>query len=147
MRRTAILLAAFLFMTFTSAYGLEFHGLNIPDHFAVDNQTLALNGCGLRTKFFFKIYAGALYTPVKVTQPTQLYRNDLPKVIRMQFIYHRVSASQMRGTYSDDFDDVKPGFSSTSEGQAFLNAFRFDVPEGDVVSLVFHADGALDITH
>lgn len=145
MRKSIPLLVTLLLLTFTSAYGREFAGVSIPETCTIDGQVLRLNGCGLRTKFFFKIYAGALYTPDRVTRAADLYKNDLPKVIRMHFIYHRVSASQMRDAFADDFDNNIPGFSKTADARAFSRVFSFDVPAGDVIDLVFHADGALTI--
>ena len=103
MRKILLLLIALSCLTFTSAYGRECAGILIPETCTVDGQVLSLNGCGLRTKFFLKIYAGALYTPAKITQASSLYRSDQPKVIRMRFIYRRVSAGRMRDAFAEKF--------------------------------------------
>lgn len=41
----------------------EDRGVDFPDTVAVDGESLVLNGVGTRTKFFFKVYHGALYLP------------------------------------------------------------------------------------
>ena len=43
----------------------ELAGVKLADSVQVGGQTLVLNGAGIRTKFFFKIYVGALYLPQK----------------------------------------------------------------------------------
>ena len=41
--------------------------VTLPDTVTVGNQTLVLNGMGLRTKLFIKVYVGGLYLEKKST--------------------------------------------------------------------------------
>ena len=50
-----------------SVSALELAGVQLADKAQVGNASLQLNGAGIRTKFFFKIYVGALYLPQKQT--------------------------------------------------------------------------------
>jgi hypothetical protein len=50
-----------------NANAMEVAGVKLADSVNVGNQDLVLNGAGLRTKFFFKIYVAALYLPAKQT--------------------------------------------------------------------------------
>jgi len=55
------LIAIFLLCLSTQVMALELEGVRLDDKAQLGNATLQLNGAGLRTKFFFKVYVGALY--------------------------------------------------------------------------------------
>ena len=52
----------------------------------VADKTLALNGTGIRTKFFLKIYAAGLYLPVKVTTPQDVFKSPGPKRLKVSVL-------------------------------------------------------------
>jgi len=43
----------------------EVAGVKVGDNAQVGAQTLVLNGAGIRSKWMFKVYVGALYLPQK----------------------------------------------------------------------------------
>jgi len=55
------LIALLLLCLSTQAFALELEGARLDDKVQVGNTTLQLNGAGMRTKLFFKVYIGALY--------------------------------------------------------------------------------------
>lgn len=60
--------AAILLATMLAAVPLqaaEVGGIRIEDQIRSGNTDLILNGAGIRTKLFFKVYVGALYLPKK----------------------------------------------------------------------------------
>ena len=61
-------LALLVYAVFLAAPALaaEVAGVTLAETAAVGGQTLVLNGAGLRSKFFFRIYVGSLYVPRKV---------------------------------------------------------------------------------
>ena len=63
MKKILLLLCAVLLSG--NAAAKEFAGVDLADSVQLGAQTLVLNGAGIRTKFFFKIYVGALYLPQK----------------------------------------------------------------------------------
>lgn len=50
-----------------NAAALELAGVKLADTAQLGKVSLQLNGAGIRSKFFFKIYVGALYLPQKQT--------------------------------------------------------------------------------
>ncbi|MFZ5556048.1 MAG: chalcone isomerase family protein [Pseudomonadota bacterium] len=59
-------LAAVAFLALAaSAMAAEVAGVKLDDKAQVGNSDLVLNGAGVRTKVFFKVYVGALYLPAK----------------------------------------------------------------------------------
>ena len=59
MRFTLALLSTFVFSL--SAFAAEVAGIKIPDSAKVEGQELKLNGAGVRTRMFIKVYVAALY--------------------------------------------------------------------------------------
>jgi len=49
----------------SSVDAAELEGVKLADTVTVNGQTLVLNGLGLRTKLFFKVYVAGLYLPGK----------------------------------------------------------------------------------
>lgn len=62
-------------------------GVTLPDTTKVGEQTLVLNGMGLREKFFIDVYVGGLYLPEKTTDADKAINSDVPKRIVMAMTY------------------------------------------------------------
>jgi hypothetical protein len=60
-----IIFLAFFFCAAATAAELE--GVRLEDSIRVDGEELVLNGIGLRTRMFFKVYVGGLYFGKRVT--------------------------------------------------------------------------------
>jgi len=77
-------LACLLFASFCAAPALaaEVAGVALTDTVWVGGQTLVLNGAGLRSKFFFRIYVGSLYVPQKVADLAGVLANG-PRRIQL----------------------------------------------------------------
>lgn len=98
-------------------------------------EQLVLNGAGVRSKLFFKIYVAALYMPKKTSDPEQVFASETPKRMSMHFLYSEVSKKKMDAAWQDGFaDNVK----SEELGDllerlsTFKNMFG-DMREGDIV--------------
>lgn len=63
MRYILVLLVTFVLSLPT--FAAEVSGIKIPDTAKVEGQELMLNGAGIRTRMFIKIYVGALYLEQK----------------------------------------------------------------------------------
>lgn len=59
---SSLAVAAFLLLPL-SASAAELDGVQLEDRVHVDGQPLQLNGMGLRTRYFFKVYVAGLYLP------------------------------------------------------------------------------------
>jgi long-chain acyl-CoA synthetase len=54
-----------LFGAAVPAFAAEIEGVKVADRVQVGGTELTLNGAGVRTRVFFKVYVGALYLPKK----------------------------------------------------------------------------------
>jgi hypothetical protein len=114
MKKTAaaICLLAIAWCTFAA----EVSGVKVDDKATVGGQELVLNGAGMRTRLFIKVYVGALYLPQKTNNIQGVTGRNQPR--RMALALQRdVSAEQlleaMRAGLADnnsqaDLDAIKP---------------------------------------
>ncbi len=65
------------------AYAAKVGGVNIQDTINTDAGSLVLNGTGIRKKFGFKVYVGALYLKEKTTDSQKIIDADEPMAIEM----------------------------------------------------------------
>jgi chalcone isomerase-like protein len=82
-------------------------GVPLPDKADVNGQSLVLNGMGLRTKFFIKVYVGGLYLPQKEHAAEKVLGTDAPRRMVMHFLYG-VSKSQMCDAWDEGLEDNTP---------------------------------------
>jgi hypothetical protein len=74
----------------------------------VGNQTLVLNGMGLRSKLFIKVYVGGLYLEKKTADPAAVIQSDATKRVVLQFVYGEVTREQMVEAFQDGFTANAP---------------------------------------
>ncbi len=101
---TAALLA--LFLALPAGAG-TLAGATLPDKVEVKGQSLTLNGLGLRTKFFIKVYVGALYLPQKEKAAAKALSEDVPRRMVMHFLYS-VNKDQMCDAWSEGLEQNTP---------------------------------------
>ena len=66
------ILASLLLLVCTGAWSAEVAGVRIADAAKSGATDLVLNGAGLRTKVFFKVYVLGLYLPARKTAPAEV---------------------------------------------------------------------------
>lgn len=84
------------------AHAASLAGVTLPDSAAVGGQTLALNGLGLREKYFIDIYVGGLYLAHPTHDAAAIIAADEPKRIVMHFVYS-VTRSQISDSFHEGF--------------------------------------------
>jgi hypothetical protein len=139
MRKTFAAVLVFLMLAgITSiARARTVSGVDVPDHVTVNGKTLVLNGAGMRVKFFFDIYVGALYLPRAVHDTKSVLAQTGPRRVLMHFVYKEVGRDKLIEAWNEGFE----GNSSSSELAALrqridaFNALFDSVHRGDIVLL------------
>jgi long-chain acyl-CoA synthetase len=145
MRKLIIAVAALVVAT--GAYAFEVAGAKVDDKATVAGQELVLNGAGVRTKVFVKIYVGSLYVPAKAPDLAAVLAKG-PRRIQMN-ILRNLTADQLVDALVDGLKEnnseaeLAAVKTQTAELVATMKAFN-DVKEKDVVTLDF-VDGATKI--
>ena len=112
-------------------------GVVMEDHATVNGQALVLNGAGLRSKFFIKVYVGGLYLGAKQANPAAIMAADAPRRQVMHFVYS-VSKDQMCDAWKEGLEDntknpsaeVKANFNS-------LCSWMEPIPKGNRLVLTY----------
>jgi len=88
------LISILLLCVTTQSYALDVAGVKLDDRVQLDTHQLLLSGAGIRTKYFFKVYVGALYLGEKLHTSAAVLADSGAK--RMSFHMLRgVSGKQM----------------------------------------------------
>ena len=132
-------LAIFVILVCLSSFASakEVAGLNISDTTIVDGDELILNGAGVRSKFFFKIYIGALYLKQKANSSESVYSMDGPKQITMSILYDEIEAEKLIAAWNDGFNgnNTPDELESLKDRITQFNALFKTVHKGDTIRL------------
>ena len=124
---------------------VEVAGVKMEDQVKVGANELVLNGAGVRTKVFVKVYVGALYVSQKANTPAALLDAASPRRMAMRML-RDIDADTLYGALRDGLKD------NNSEAElAALKASTDQFAEimkkvgtakvGDTVAIDFTADG------
>ena len=143
MMKMAWLVAGLLLLGASGAAALEVKGVQLAPTVAVRGETLRLNGYGIREKFFFDIYVGSLYTAVPVKTADEALAAPGAKLIRMNFLYHKVDREKIVEAFAEGFAKNSPPLAESAAAKTFLGWFTRDFVRGDVVDLELDGDGTV----
>ncbi|HZF18603.1 MAG TPA: chalcone isomerase family protein [Burkholderiales bacterium] len=134
--RSALLLVALLV---APAHAAEVAGVKIEDRVTVESSELALNGAGLRTKFFVNVYAAGLYLAQKKTSASEVLALPGPKRVSMRLM-RDLSAKQLVDALDEGIRDNTPAAEreSLKDRVADLSALMSSLQSakaGDVIAL------------
>jgi len=80
----------------------EIRGVMLPESIQVEGHTLALNGAGIRRRFFFDVYVIGLYVEHPTTDRDAILAANGPRRVRIELV-RSVSAEQMRNAVAEGF--------------------------------------------
>jgi hypothetical protein len=138
-----------LFFTTAPAISKEIGGVKLPDTMELAGKTLKLNGAGLRSKFFFKIFAGGLYLESSVHDGKTVINADSPMLIRLHFIFDGLSPEKLQNGWKEGFELTAPG----AEGKlkqaitTYVSLFSDEINENDIYDISWQPGHGLDIIH
>ena len=120
-----------------SAAAWEIAGVTVPESATIKNKVLVLNGAGIREKFFFKIYVGALYLRVKRTTAGEVLADPGAKRIVMSFLYNKVSLKKIVAGWNKGFEgNCTPAELKVLQDRINdFNSLFTPVRKGDVIRL------------
>ena len=123
-----------------AAMAAELAGVRLDDQVTARDATeLPLHGAGLREKFFFDIYVGALYLPTTEQPVERILETDQPGRIEMHFVYDEVSREKLVTAWEEGFAANNPEDVLESLGERIdrlIDLFP-DATEGDRFTLEY----------
>ena len=134
--------AAALTVALVAAAGAEaatVKGVAFPDVATIGGRECPLNGVGVRSKFFVKVYLGALYLASPTTDAAAAIAADEPKRVVMHFVHSRVGAEKIREGWAEGFRNNSgaelPALAERLEH--FSSWFDADLLEGDEIIVTY----------
>ncbi len=124
-----------------SAQPAELEGVKLEPSAQVGAATLQLNGAGLRTRAFFKVYVAALYVPQKSTDAAALLAQKGPRRISLTML-RNVDADSLSGALNEGLkanhsEAQLAGWKAQIDGlNASLKAAG-EARKGDVIQIEF----------
>jgi len=98
-------LALALMLSSTAAWARDVAGVSLPETVKLGNApALVLNGAGVRSKFFIKVYVGALYLPARARDANAVLHHTGPVSMHMHFVHSEVSKEKLVKAWSEGFD-------------------------------------------
>ena len=143
--RRAALLAALVAVP--GLHAAEVAGVRVADSIKVGNNELLLNGAGLRSKLFIKVYVGALYVGQKAATPAAIYDSATPRRMVLRLL-RDLDADSLHSALDEGLrNNHSPAELSDMQAQAdqlagIMKAIG-KVREGDTVSIDFSAEGVV----
>ncbi len=143
-----LLLAGLLILS-AQTQAMEIADVKLADQVQVSGQTLVLNGAGLRTKFFFKIYIAALYLPQKQTSgPAVIAAENVHRVAL--HIKHELSSAKLYDALVDAMESNQTAAELTALEPQFKQLKQIfdkagEVKSGDVINMDYVPGGGTEI--
>ena len=109
----SVLTAAAITLATPAVCALDVAGQVIADKLKLGNADLVLNGAGIRTRAFFKVYVGALYLPERKTTAAEALASKGPKRVSLHLL-RDLTAEQIGGALDNLTDNL-----SDAEREAF----------------------------
>lgn len=144
LRRHALLAALLVAPGLQAA---EVADVRVADQLRVGDSELVLNGAGLRSKLFFKVYVGALYAPQKETSAQALIDSTQPRRMRLRLMrdvdadsfYEALDEGMRKNHGAEQLAALKPKIDQLG---MLMRAFG-KVREGEVIDIDFSPEGVV----
>lgn len=138
MMRKSILFVFSLVLSIPS-FATEVGGIEIPEKYQVENKELALNGAGVREKFFFDLYVGSLYLTEKKQDPNAIISDDEMMALRLNIISDMITSEKMTNATLEGFENSTGGNMDPLKAQIdeFLATFEEEIKKGDEFEMVY----------
>ncbi len=118
---------------------LEVAGVKLAENAQVGNASLQLNGTGIRTKLFFKVYVGALYLPQKQTSAEAIIADEREHRVALHLV-RDMSSEKLLNAFNDAIEanhtqaELVALDTQLKQMAQIFNAVK-EVKPGDVITL------------
>lgn len=140
--RKAALIAALLAVP--GLHAAEVAGVKVDDKIRVGSSDLVLNGAGLRSKLFIKVYVGALYVGQKATTSAAIYDSPQPRRMVMRMMRDldadTLSSALDDGLKNNHSPAELAGLKTQADQLGTIMKGIGKVREGDTIGIDFSAD-------
>ena len=147
MLKRIVFVLCFLIFVSEAAVSKEIAGVMVEDSLKTANQELMLNGAGIRSKMFIKLYVGMLYLEEKSNDAEAIMNADKDMAIRLEIISGMITSKKMMASTSEGFEKSTKGKTDAikAEIDAFNTCFSEKIEKGDVFEMVYAKGGGITV--
>ena len=112
------------------------HGVDLKETIVQNEDSLKLNGAGVRTKYFLKLYVGSLYVTNKSGSGSEIITSQEPMSIKLDIISKMITAEKLKEALKEGFETVEPSKLKRIEKEVedFNGVFTEEIKLGDIYS-------------
>ena len=143
--RTVAVLLLLLALAAAPVAARDVAGVALPDTATVEGKTLVLNGAGLRTRFFFKVYVVGLYLERPATDAARILGSDSIRRADLHILRSLSGdeiASAIRTAFEQNAGDAMPRLQDRLKR---LESMFPAVAAGDTISLTYLPGRGTDV--
>lgn len=128
--------------------GIKIAGVELENSYQPGGKPLTLNGAGVRSKFFVKIYVGAIYTGKAVNNAAELIAAPGPKSMQMTILYKEIEAEKITSGWREGFraNVTDSEFKQLENRLQAFNALFPTLYEGDIVHMDYSPEVGTELS-
>jgi len=129
-----------------NTHAQEIAGGNVSEKIVLNNETLLLNGAGVRSKFFIDLYVGSLYLPKKGSTLNAVL-DSKEAIIRLNIVSGLISSEKMQDEIEEGFESATNGKPETlkKETDTFLKMFSDEIKKTDQFTFVTSIENGVEV--
>lgn len=112
---------------------------------SLGNETLVLNGGGLREKYWFDLYVAALYLKNKNSDGSKIIHQNDEMAIHIKLVSDKVTREKFLETVKEGFAKSTAGKASKEEIKDFCTFFSDEFKNGDKIHLDYIPNKGLQV--
>ena len=114
--------------------------VTLPATMKAGQETVSLNGGGIRKKLFFKLYVGGLYLTSKSAAADAIINADEAMAVKLQITSGMISSENMSEAINEGFEKSTGGNTAPLKDKIskFVDTFKkSEIVEGNVFDIVY----------
>ena len=125
------------FYNFSQNKTTVLHGVTFYSEIKLGANNLVLNGGGLREKYFFDLYVGALFLQQKSKDASKILNADVPMVIQLKLVSNSVTREKFVESVREGFKNASHGKATKDQISKFINSFTSAFKKGDKINFEY----------
>ncbi len=117
----------------------EVGGIMLPATQQFDNQTLVLNGAGVREKLWIDLYAAGLYLNERTNNSAEVLTSKEPVALRLHIVSRLITSNKMIDAVTEGFEKSTGGKTAPIQDgiDTMIGFFKEDIKRDDIFDLVY----------
>jgi hypothetical protein len=138
MKKLCLLLVAVVISS-TAVAQKKVGGVTLPATLQIQENTLHLNGAGVRDKLWIDLYAAGLYLDQKTKNAQEVLNADKPMALKLHIVSKLITSDKMVEAVNEGFEKSTNGNTAPIQNEinTMLGFFKEDISKNDVFDLVY----------